>query len=1232
MDDHGDMSATATQLEIGAPKAGVLDSDSDVDVFRFDLIGRAEVTIRTSGPTDTMGKLLTDAGTQLASDDETGPASNFNITAELDPGIYYVAVSGNPGNYAVDAQIGGAADHGGTPETSTRLRLVSAEELAKVSPTALLATSGRMRSGDDVDVFRLVVPRDAVDVAIRTLPAAFDTYGRLLDAAGNEIAVGAGSGAFRIHRQLDAGVHYVEVRARERGAYRILAQGDGGMPATPKESSDDHGDALATSTELAVGPPLAGRLNSGSDVDVFRIDLLGRAELVIRASGPTDTDGTLRTPDGTLLATDADGGPGGNFSITVTLHPGIYYLSVSGSAGEYAVDARVAAATDHGDTRESSTNVRLLSAAEMAAVQPPALLATAGRIQDTDDIDTFRFVVTGADTDVTIRTAPGAFNTNGRLLDAFGTVIAVDETQGGLHITERLDAGIYYVEVTALEPGGYRLLISGEPAVVDADGDGVVDSQDAFPTDASRQTALHGISTTVNGQVILQLGDELPPDNLFDLEGRSVLFTPDGAGRFAREVGALAWEESIGQPVADGAKVDLNAFSFPFGGQARDSFRVSLYGALTFGARSPYARTDFKHHRFAPMAEFASLFAGGPPAITPFFKPLFVPERGSQHVNQLNDRVVITWYAYTYDFGIFGEQAVQPEEFQAVLLADGRIQLNYRRISERDALVGVFPDSGITKRERLFRITDPIDFARPAHIDVRSVDVFATNTDAFIVELALRGPLRQPTSGSSDHYHVHIDTDEPFWTTRDWPDADVTWRVDREPDGTYVRGPGSPNLLSEEGNRIVFTAYPGDFTGGPATVFALAYQLQDDVATEWDHLSHVHTIISVSALSPDDLSSPAAVHVDSPHEVFHWPAPMDVESLVCRLIDVLGDNFDAIAFHSEFRVDFQEAGSSYTRHGIPIGGIGPFREYAHPCSDGRLAGNFEFPVWMKSRFVYQSAPSTEVGRFAFSSWHFAHEFGHTWSAFASFDNAGTKESLFELFADKCRCHWRLDLHSPAAFPWDPDEPHPSSTMGGSVWQDNGDGTWTPYLGDIGGGFSWFDLYLMGLADPSEIPDTFFLPGLPPSPTFPYPRGRYVAEPQALSISQVIAAEGPRDPAHPQTQTQFNAAFVYLPKPGQEPDPDLLALHARFVDNAVKRWSRTTGGRSTLTTDFPTAPDPTLARRWVRSAATDSSRPVIPQSQRSVPPFGLYDSHGHPASLHRLHYTHPPAEHVDSHRH
>ena len=55
-DDHGNTSAEATLLAIGASVPGELQGGSDTDVFRVDLVGLAEVEVRTSGQTDTMGE------------------------------------------------------------------------------------------------------------------------------------------------------------------------------------------------------------------------------------------------------------------------------------------------------------------------------------------------------------------------------------------------------------------------------------------------------------------------------------------------------------------------------------------------------------------------------------------------------------------------------------------------------------------------------------------------------------------------------------------------------------------------------------------------------------------------------------------------------------------------------------------------------------------------------------------------------------------------------------------------------------------------------------------------------------------------------------------------------------------------------------------------------------------------------------------------------------------------
>ena len=192
---------------------------------------------------------------------------------------------------------------------------------------------------------------------------------------------------------------------------------------------------------------------------------------------------------------------------------------------------------------------------------------------------------------------------------------------------------------------------------------------------------------------------------------------------------------------------------------------------------------------------------------------------------------------------------------------------------------------------------------------------------------------------------------------------------------------------------------------------------------------------------------------------------------------------------------------------------------------------------------------------------FAHEFTHAWTAHASHERNGEREPLFGQY---CQCHWRPDLHVPAAFPWHEDEAGPRSLMGGRYWRDNGDGTFTPLDGYWGGGHSWLDLYMMGVADASEVPDIFILRNLKPVREGDQ-YGPHTGEKEWVSIAQVVAAEGPREPAAADAQSVFNAAFVYLVEPGQTPDDDMLRLHAEYRDKVIEHWYHITGGRSQITT-------------------------------------------------------------------
>ncbi len=1255
-DDHGDRLESATLLAIGPPQIGTIDGADDLDYYRIDLAGSATVTVATAGPTDTRGELLAGNGALIASDDGSGPGgNNFQLTETLAAGVYYVAVSGSEGGYALTALLADAGDQGGTAASSSLLLLYGAAEVASVTSiasSALLSTVGTIDEAmADLDYFRIDVPRDGTDVVLRT-PGQLDTAGRLLDSSLAEVASDEGvDGAFRIDTTLAAGTYYLEVLGHEAGRYRVVASGSDADCACAEEAAaaTDHGGTAESSTLMPIGPPLTGEIAGGDDMDVFRIDLAGDATVVFETAGPTDTMGTLRDGAGTELATADAGGPAMNFGITEELAPGVYYLEVSGAAaGNYSVSALIGGDADHGDSAAQSTLLTLYSGDDVARV-PQTHLSTVGSIDAAEtDIDVFRLDVPQDMTDVTIRSA-GTLDTFATLRDASLMEVAMDDGDGAFRIETTLDAGIYYVEVGGHESGRYRVLAwgdahaacpcadgeddgedqgsgdegrggvgVGEPTRNDLDGDGVLNSQDAFPRDRTRSRPERGISATVGGQVLVSLApDELGPSNLFDLNGKSVTFTPDMAGGLTWAVGPLDWDSDIGDEVGDGP-VEIEGFRFPFAGDSHGSLHVSRQGMLTLGAARDI---DINHYRFATMSAFSGALAHGPPTISPFFKPWFgVFGTARRHVRQWPDRVVVTWFAQTFYFNVFGVPPAQDEAFQTVLFPDGRVRFSYQHIANKDAIVGLFPNPESVRGEVVATLVDGADSELPGHLDIRAVTVYATNTDAFILEFSLGGPLRSVPAGSVDSYRLYVDTDPPLAETL-FDDVEFVWAIDRTSGGVEVAwGPGQPRVLdSDDDSRIRLLAYVGDFAGGDVAVFATATEFIDRRFVQEDRLATVDAFLAVRSFDMADLSLAGDTRAARPHEVFHWPAAPDTTEIACRIIDVLGDEFDVLAFHSEFRIDSQEAASPFRLYESSVMGVGPGAGWPHDCSAGRLKGHYAIPAWARSTFLYDSRPVTGSRRysgFTEASWHLAHELGHAWGAFVSFAAPGNQ--IEPLFAERepCRCHWRTDLHTPAAFPSDPTVGEPSSTMDGRFWKDNGDGTWTPTWGTWWGGFSWFDLYLMGLADPSEVPDTFLLRNIQPAGDVPghlaqrYSGGNYTARREPVKLAQVIAAEGPRRPAYPQTQSVLNAAFVYLPRPGESPDADLLDLHARYVENTVAYWSRITGGRSTLTTRMTFAGLPVFV-----------PRPPIPDEPAGTTPFSLGRTVDLPNSLHREPFHH-----------
>lgn len=93
-DDVLDSLSGAAELKYNGTYYAKLDNSSDVDCFAFTATASKTYTFKTTGATDTYGKLCSSTGTVLATDDSSGDSSNFSISYNLVKGrTYYIYVS-----------------------------------------------------------------------------------------------------------------------------------------------------------------------------------------------------------------------------------------------------------------------------------------------------------------------------------------------------------------------------------------------------------------------------------------------------------------------------------------------------------------------------------------------------------------------------------------------------------------------------------------------------------------------------------------------------------------------------------------------------------------------------------------------------------------------------------------------------------------------------------------------------------------------------------------------------------------------------------------------------------------------------------------------------------------------------------------------------------------------------------------------------------------------------------
>jgi hypothetical protein len=192
-----------------------------------------------------------------------------------------------------------------------------------------------------------------------------------------------------------------------------------------------------------------------------------------------------------------------------------------------------------------------------------------------------------------------------------------------------------------------------------------------------------GAVTTAGNLIHLELDQGAVADhNLFDLDQRTLRFTP-AEGGFRVENLQLQWNDATGARL-QGNALTLTKFRFPFSGRNWDAMQVTATGLIGFGGG--YA--DLRLGRFVHLQQVGPDIVNTIPLIAAFLKQRM---NGTRYVNELDDRVVVTWDT-SEPAG--GQQDVTftrtPHHFQAVLYRDGRIDLSYREMTARDAVVGVY--------------------------------------------------------------------------------------------------------------------------------------------------------------------------------------------------------------------------------------------------------------------------------------------------------------------------------------------------------------------------------------------------------------------------------------------------------------------------------------------------------------------------------------------------------------
>ena len=237
---------------------------------------------------------------------------------------------------------------------------------------------------------------------------------------------------------------------------------------------------------------------------------------------------------------------------------------------------------------------------------------------------------------------------------------------------------------------------------------------------------------------------------------------------------------------------------------------------------------------------------------------------------------------------------------------------------------------------------------------------------------------------------------------------------------------------------------------------------------------------------------------------------------------------DAVAFYVGVKNDTRGLGMPLFDNGPEFGSRGVLQGYIDMAALSRYTLNPADPRFEQAMRVL------------------SHELLHRWAAQVRFVDSNGQTSPLLLGRDGS--HWSFMLDTGG------------SVQYGNRWSDNGNGTFTSRPDRQF--FSPLDLYLMGMLKREEVPP-FFLIRNPEvqAGRLPEPGVTISGTRQDITIDQIVAAEGARQPDADRAQKQFRLGFVLLTRPGQTPTDAEIQSVAAVREAFETRLAALTGGRA-----------------------------------------------------------------------